>query len=186
MCSCRKITPDIRPLSRKPLATDSSTFGTAIPSSNLGALPRRKAHAEGRRRHRCPALCLSSHFAPKRFDPSDGRTRRPGLLPDDRRKGDPRPDSRTGFTTLTVTDDIEEATLMATRVLVFNERSAVIKADKIIERSYRAVATIAVWTISTLASQIRSVFQLRCSLLVKRSLIFCIFLSNFMPSHSGP
>jgi len=41
-----------------------------------------------------------------------------------------------GFTTLLVTHDIEEALLMATRVIVFSDRPARIKADRRIERPY--------------------------------------------------
>jgi len=41
-----------------------------------------------------------------------------------------------GFTTLLVTHDIEEALLMATRVIVFSDRPARVMADKSIERPY--------------------------------------------------
>ena len=41
-----------------------------------------------------------------------------------------------GFTTLMVTHDIEEALLMATRVIIFSERPAFVKADKTIDRPY--------------------------------------------------
>jgi NitT/TauT family transport system ATP-binding protein len=41
-----------------------------------------------------------------------------------------------GFTALMVTHDIEEALLMATRVIVFSDRPAFIKADKVIDRPY--------------------------------------------------
>jgi len=41
-----------------------------------------------------------------------------------------------GFTTLLVTHDIEEALLMATRVVVLSERPAVIKADIAIDKPY--------------------------------------------------
>jgi NitT/TauT family transport system ATP-binding protein len=41
-----------------------------------------------------------------------------------------------GFTTLLVTHDVEEALLMATRILVFSDRPARIKADIHIEQSY--------------------------------------------------
>jgi NitT/TauT family transport system ATP-binding protein len=43
---------------------------------------------------------------------------------------------RSGFTTLLVTHDIEEALLMATRVIVFSDRPAAIKADKRIDKPY--------------------------------------------------
>jgi len=43
---------------------------------------------------------------------------------------------RSGFTALLVTHDIEEALLMATRVIVFSERPATIKADIAIDHSY--------------------------------------------------
>ncbi len=43
---------------------------------------------------------------------------------------------RSGFTTLLVTHDIEEALFMATRVIVFSERPARIKADIAIDRPY--------------------------------------------------
>ncbi len=41
-----------------------------------------------------------------------------------------------GFTTLLVTHDVEEALLMATRIIVFSDRPARIKADRRIERPY--------------------------------------------------
>jgi NitT/TauT family transport system ATP-binding protein len=43
---------------------------------------------------------------------------------------------RAGFTALLVTHDIEEALLMATRVIVFSERPATIKADIAIDKPY--------------------------------------------------
>lgn len=43
---------------------------------------------------------------------------------------------RAGFTALLVTHDIEEALFMATRVLVFSDRPASLKADITIERAY--------------------------------------------------
>ncbi len=43
---------------------------------------------------------------------------------------------RNGFTTLLVTHDVEEALFMATRVIVFSERPARIKADLTIDRPY--------------------------------------------------
>ncbi|MTV32426.1 ATP-binding cassette domain-containing protein [Rhodoblastus acidophilus] len=43
---------------------------------------------------------------------------------------------RAGFTVLLVTHDIEEALLMATRVIVFSERPASIKADIAIDKPY--------------------------------------------------
>lgn len=43
---------------------------------------------------------------------------------------------RSGFTTLLVTHDVEEALFMATRVIVFSERPARIKADIPIDRPY--------------------------------------------------
>jgi NitT/TauT family transport system ATP-binding protein len=43
---------------------------------------------------------------------------------------------RAGFTALLVTHDIEEALLMATRVIVFSERPASIKADIAIDKPY--------------------------------------------------
>jgi NitT/TauT family transport system ATP-binding protein len=41
-----------------------------------------------------------------------------------------------GFTTLLVTHDVEEALLMATRVIVFSDRPARITADRRIEKPY--------------------------------------------------
>jgi NitT/TauT family transport system ATP-binding protein len=43
---------------------------------------------------------------------------------------------RAGFTTLLVTHDVEEALFMATRVIVFSERPARIKADIKVDRPY--------------------------------------------------
>ncbi|MBK3737373.1 ATP-binding cassette domain-containing protein [Azospirillum brasilense] len=43
---------------------------------------------------------------------------------------------RAGFTTLLVTHDVEEALLMATRVIVFSERPARIKAEIVVDRPY--------------------------------------------------
>lgn len=43
---------------------------------------------------------------------------------------------RSGFTVLLVTHDVEEALLMATRVIVFSERPATIKADIAIDQPY--------------------------------------------------
>ena len=43
---------------------------------------------------------------------------------------------RAGFTTLLVTHDVEEALFMATRVIVFSERPARIKADIPVDRPY--------------------------------------------------
>lgn len=43
---------------------------------------------------------------------------------------------RAGFTVLLVTHDIEEALLMATRVVVFSERPATIKADIAVDKPY--------------------------------------------------
>jgi len=43
---------------------------------------------------------------------------------------------RAGFTALLVTHDVEEALLMATRVIVFSERPAAIKADITIDKPY--------------------------------------------------
>ncbi len=43
---------------------------------------------------------------------------------------------RAGFTALLVTHDVEEALLMATRVIVFSERPARIKAEMTIDRPY--------------------------------------------------
>ncbi|QCO17535.1 ABC transporter ATP-binding protein (plasmid) [Azospirillum brasilense] len=43
---------------------------------------------------------------------------------------------RAGFTTLLVTHDVEEALLMATRVIVFSERPARIKAEIAVDRPY--------------------------------------------------
>jgi NitT/TauT family transport system ATP-binding protein len=43
---------------------------------------------------------------------------------------------RAGFTTLLVTHDVEEALFMATRVIVFSERPARIKADIRVDRPY--------------------------------------------------
>lgn len=43
---------------------------------------------------------------------------------------------RSGFTTLLVTHDVEEALFMATRVIVFSERPARVKADIPIDRPY--------------------------------------------------
>ncbi|UKJ76712.1 ABC transporter ATP-binding protein [Azospirillum brasilense] len=43
---------------------------------------------------------------------------------------------RAGFTALLVTHDVEEALLMATRVIVFSERPARIKAEIVVDRPY--------------------------------------------------
>jgi ABC-type nitrate/sulfonate/bicarbonate transport system ATPase subunit len=43
---------------------------------------------------------------------------------------------RAGFTVLMVTHDIEEALLMATRVIVLSDRPAVIKADIAVDKAY--------------------------------------------------
>ena len=43
---------------------------------------------------------------------------------------------RAGFSVLLVTHDIEEALLMSTRVVVFSERPAVIKADIVVDKPY--------------------------------------------------
>ena len=49
---------------------------------------------------------------------------------------------RAGFTALLVTHDVEEALLLATRVIVFSERPARVTAELPVPQSTRATATI--------------------------------------------
>lgn len=52
---------------------------------------------------------------------------------------------RQGYTALLVTHDVEEALLLANRVIVFSDRPATVQAQLSIDRPYRGTAMILIW-----------------------------------------